>query len=334
MTDQRYERLERLAELAAQGFLTEEEFAIEKKKILEFDGSKDSKAKTEKDFERKGSYWLYGLSFVLGGGLLLYLLSILGTYGAISLDKEVSESILFFSVLAISLGCLSLIIEHKGRLAAISGIIMSCLVLIPVLAIYGEYALDDGISVTSANPHAMDNSPSPLSAKQKYFEGEIQSECVERFRLANNDLQRDQAVETCFDRRAELLESINPDCDSASCQFSFSGWKGRMENIRSMEYIDAYIITIESLEDSSVRYKNFPMENRISKGSEQFDQLRAIEVGDYVVFDGTFSPNYSHHLNYAGLSATEIFGTPRSAIFRPMFGIRLSHIEKMKMGGE
>jgi len=110
----KYQQLEKLAELKSKGALSEEEFSAQKEKILAADISAPSEPE-----KKAGTYWPPGFS--LGFGLFCCLMLSDTSTGW---DKDGALSLIMFSLVALVLGIVSESIQTKGRGMAIAGIIL------------------------------------------------------------------------------------------------------------------------------------------------------------------------------------------------------------------
>jgi len=119
----KYQQLEKLAELKSRGALSEEEFTAQKARLLEAEAPVATEIgpipqTNENSDEKKGTYWLPIPSLVLGIFSCLMLLD------DSEWDTDTVNGLILFSVIGLTLGIISLSMQPKGRGMAIAGIVL------------------------------------------------------------------------------------------------------------------------------------------------------------------------------------------------------------------
>lgn len=120
----KYQQLEKLAELKSRGALSEKEFATQKERVLATDFLAPSKNQTVQTVEsgtqsvRQGTYWLPIPSLILG------IISWLALLDNSAWDADTVNGLILFSVLGFTLGVISLSTQPKGRGMAIAGVVL------------------------------------------------------------------------------------------------------------------------------------------------------------------------------------------------------------------
>jgi len=126
----KYDQLQKLAELKSYGALTEEEFTAQKAKLLATDYTIVNPSMTQPLLSREkvqGSYWLPISSFAVGS-LAFCMLIAPGEW-----DKDMVGGLIFFSVISAALGIISLSVQCKGRGMAIAGIVLGIICILGAL---------------------------------------------------------------------------------------------------------------------------------------------------------------------------------------------------------
>jgi len=119
----KYQQLEKLAELKSRGALSEEEFTAQKVRLLAAEAPVATEngplpQTNEKSDEKTGTYWLPIPSLVLGIFSCLMLLD------DSDWDTDTVNGLILFSVIGLTLGIISLSMQPKGRGMAIAGIVL------------------------------------------------------------------------------------------------------------------------------------------------------------------------------------------------------------------
>lgn len=128
-----YEQLEKLASLKERGIISDEEFSLQKTKLLS--GDSPARHQSQGDFDENGrtdsqsggTLWLPIPSLILG------LISFFSLFDDSSWDEDQVAGLVLFSGIAITLGAVSLAKQGLGKGMAISGVVLGSIGLLAAI---------------------------------------------------------------------------------------------------------------------------------------------------------------------------------------------------------